>query len=206
MKKGKSALLSVALCALMAVLLIKLGLSVLGALSTGKEAIDTVPDVIAGEAKPGDAAPSKNDSYAYAQTEKNPKSNAAASSVSDSLSALQQKELELQKREDLLRDKEERLAKIEKEVEQKVKDLLALQKEIQAAKAEKLDAQGAKVKSLAKIYGTMKPKEAAKLMENLDEKLVMNIISTMTPDEAASILSLMEVKKAAKISEALSGR
>ena len=52
----------------------------------------------------------------------------------------------------------------------------------------------------------MKPKEAAKLMENLDDKLVMGIIATMTPDEAAVILALMEVKKAAKISEALSGR
>jgi flagellar motility protein MotE (MotC chaperone) len=190
----------------MAVLLIKLGLSIMGALTSGKQSLDTIPEVIAGEEKPGDAAAPKNASYAYAQTEKNPKSNAASSSVSDSLSALQQRELELQKREDLLRDKEERLGKIEKEVEQKVKDLLALQKEIQAAKAEKLDSQGTKVKSLAKIYGTMKPKEAAKLMENLDEKLVMNIIATMTPDEAASILSLMDVKKAAKISEALSGR
>ena len=105
----------------------------------------------------------------------------------------------------MLKDKEERLAKIEKEVEQKVKDLLVLQKEIQAAKTEKQDTQNTKVKSLAKIYGTMKPKEAAKLMENLDDKLVMNIVSTMTPDEAASVLALMDVKKAAKISEALSG-
>jgi flagellar motility protein MotE (MotC chaperone) len=69
-----------------------------------------------------------------------------------------------------------------------------------------MESQNTKVRGLAKIYGTMKPKEAAKLMENLDDKLVMNIISTMTPDEAAAILSLMEVKKAAKISEALSGR
>ena len=52
----------------------------------------------------------------------------------------------------------------------------------------------------------MKPKDAAKLMEALDDKLVMGIIATMTPDEAASILALMEVKKAAKISEALSAR
>ena len=95
---------------------------------------------------------------------------------------------------------------MEKEVEQKVKDLLALQKEVQTVRTEKLETQNTKVRSLAKIYGTMKPKEAAKLMENLDDKLVMNIIATMTPDEAAAILSLMEVKKAAKISEALSGR
>ena len=43
-------------------------------------------------------------------------------------------------------------------------------------------------------------------MENLDDKLVMGIIVIMTPDEAGAILALMEVEKAAKISEALSVR
>ena len=110
------------------------------------------------------------------------------------------------KREERLKEKEERLDKLEKGIEQKVKDLLALQKEIQAVRVEKQESQNARVLNLAKIYGTMKPKEAAKLMENLDDKLVMGIIATMTPDEAAAILSLTEVKKAAKISEALSAR
>ena len=127
-------------------------------------------------------------------------------STTESLSAFQQKEIEIRKKEEQLREKEERLNKLEKEVEQKVKDLLTLQKEVQSVRSEKQETQSTKVRSLAKIYGTMKPKEAAKLMENLDDKLVMGIISTMTPDEAAAILALMEVKKAAKISEALSGR
>jgi len=52
----------------------------------------------------------------------------------------------------------------------------------------------------------MKPKEAAKLLENLDENLVVQIISTMNSDEAANILAGMDVKKAAKISESLSQR
>ncbi|NLI32280.1 MAG: hypothetical protein GX422_05785 [Deltaproteobacteria bacterium] len=119
---------------------------------------------------------------------------------------IQQKEAELKQREEDLRAKEEYLSKIEKEVEQKLKELIAVQKEIQAYRSEREENQNGKVRSLAKIYGTMKPKEAAKLLDNLDEKLVMNIISTMSPDEAAGILSNMDVKKAAKISEALSNR
>ena len=126
--------------------------------------------------------------------------------VNETIASLQQRESELKKKEELLREKEERLAKMEKEVEQKLKDLISIQREIQTYRNEKAEGVNTKVRSLAKIYGTMKPKEAAKLMENLDDKLVMNIISTMNSDEAASIMANMEVKKAAKISEGLSGK
>lgn len=138
--------------------------------------------------------------------EKPARSGKQAPATTEALGFLQQKELDIQRREDQLKEKEDHLAKVEKEVEQKIKELLAVQKEIQASRNEKQESENAKVRSLAKIYGTMKPKEAAKLFENLDDKLVMGIISTMTPDEAAAILALMDVKKAAKISEALSGR
>lgn len=126
-----------------------------------------------------------------------------ATGASESYAFLLQKEAELKRREDQVASKEQLLAKMEKEVEQKMKELIAVQKEIQAYRAEKDESQNGRVRSLAKIYGSMKPKEAAKLLENLDEKLVMSVISTMSSDEAAGILSNMDVKKAAKISEAL---
>ena len=60
---------------------------------------------------------------------------------------------------------------------------------------------------MAKIIGTMKPKDAAKLIENLgDERLVKNLMAILNSEEAAGILAVMDVKKAAKISEALSCR
>jgi len=201
MKAGKkgSRVLSVALCALVTVLVIKLAVTVIGALNSEPETPGAVSEAIAKDDKPKaeaeDAPPVDTKAKASPGT-----------STTESLSAFQQKEIEIRKREERLKEKEERLDKLEKEIEQKVKDLLALQKEIQAVRVEKQETQNTKVRGLAKIYGTMKPKEAAKLMENLDDKLVMGIIATMTPDEAAAILSLMEVKKAAKISEALSAR
>ncbi len=197
-KRG-SRVFSVALCALVTVLVIKLAVTVIGALNSEPETPGAVSEAIAKDDKPKaeaeDAPPVDTKAKASPGT-----------STTESLSAFQQKEIEIRKREERLKEKEERLDKLEKEIEQKVKDLLALQKEIQAVRVEKQESQNARVLNLAKIYGTMKPKEAAKLMENLDDKLVMGIIATMTPDEAAAILSLMEVKKAAKISEALSAR
>jgi flagellar motility protein MotE (MotC chaperone) len=201
MKAGKtgSRVLSVTLCALVTLLVIKLAVTVTGALDSGPERTSAVTEAIAKDEKP------KAEAENAAPVETKAKSRPGISTT-ESLSAFQQKEIEIRKKEEQLKEKEERLGKLEKEIEQKVKDLLALQKEIQAVRIEKQETQNTKVRGLAKIYGTMKPKEAAKLMENLDDKLVMGIISTMTPDEAAAILALMEVKKAAKISEALSAR
>ncbi len=201
MKVGKPGpkLLSVTLCALITLLVIKLAVTVVGALYSEQETASAVPEAIAKDEK------TKAVAETAAPVEKAAKSRPGVSTP-DSLSVFQQKEIEIRKREEQVKEREERLGRLEKEIEQKLKDLLALQKEVQSVRAEKQETQNTKVRSLAKIYGTMKPKEAARLMENLDDKLVMGIIATMTPDEAAAILALMEVKKAAKISEALSGR
>jgi flagellar motility protein MotE (MotC chaperone) len=201
MKAGKkrSRLLAVALCALVTVLVIKLVVSVTGALNFVSETTSAVPEAIAKDDKP--KAEAENAAPVDTKAKTRP-----GIATTESLSAFQQKEIEIRKKEEQLKDKEERLGRLEKEIEQKVKDLLVLQKEVQAVRIEKQETQNTKVRSLAKIYGTMKPKEAAKLMENLDDKLVMGIIATMTSDEAAAILALMDVKKAAKISEALSVR
>jgi len=219
--KLRSSLLPVTLCTLIAILLVKLALIVGGsffqqpvtscqveaplsqcqpAVTPEPEVQSSIPSIVSEsfaattpaekQQKTAKLAPAQ----AHAQTQ---------TPVVDSLNFMQQKESELRKREEQLKEKEESLARIEKEVEQKTKQLLAIQKEIQSFKTEKQEGQNNKVRSLSKIYGTMKPKEAAKLLENLDDKIVMGIISTMTPDEAAAILSIMEVKKAAKISEAL---
>jgi flagellar motility protein MotE (MotC chaperone) len=185
------------LCALIAVLIVKLAITIAGAFFFQPEVTISVPDALAKDDKPKvESAPA---------VDKVPKSKSGLAAA-ESLNALQQKEIEIRRKEAELKEKEDRLVKLEKEVEQKVKDLLVLQKEVLSVRTEKAETQNSRVRGLAKIYGTMKPKEAAKLMENLDDKLVMNIIATMTPDEAAAILALMEVKKAAKISEALSSR
>jgi flagellar motility protein MotE (MotC chaperone) len=126
--------------------------------------------------------------------------------MTETLTHIEQREAELKRKEEQLRQKEEYLTKMEQEVEKKLKDLLSIQKEIQAYRSEKEESQNTKIRSLAKIYGTMKPKEAAKLLDNLDEHLVVSVISTMSADEAANILGNMDVKKAAKISESLSHR
>jgi flagellar motility protein MotE (MotC chaperone) len=220
--KRKAGWLRAVFIMVLVLMLVKLGLTFSGSVLKDYVHLST-PEVIAGDRKDKSqdastqpqkdapasdkAASSAKDSRPAASTKTAKAAPASSSSaLSESLAGLQQKEAELKKKDELLREKEERLTKMESEVEQKLKDLITLQKEIQAYRTEKAEGANTKVRSLAKIYGTMKPKEAAKLMENLDDKLVMSIISTMNSDEAASIMANMEVKKAAKISEALSGK
>ncbi len=216
MKRLKSSLLPMALCALIAVLLLKLALITGGVFADRRAVSQTPAETVQQKPEPGQG-PEKTmvsgvsmvaESYAaQSEGEQRPKAvRGDVNSASGMVSFIQQRENELRKKEEQLNEKEARLAKLEQEIEKKTKDLLVIQKEIQAHRDEKQEVQAGKVKSLARIYGTMKPKEAAKLLENLDDKLVQDIIATMTPDEAASILSLMDIKKAAKISEALSGR
>lgn len=124
--------------------------------------------------------------------------------VPDVMSHLQQKELELKRKEQLLQEREDYLVRMKQEVEQKLKELIEIQKEIKAYRTEKEENKNAQIRSLSKIYGSMKPKEAAKLLENLNDPLVVSIIATMNAAEAANILANMDIKKAAKISQSLS--
>lgn len=130
----------------------------------------------------------------------------SATSTAEILSHLEQRELELKRKEQNLHEQEQHLLQMQKEVEQKLQELIVIQKDIQTFRNEKAETKNTNIRSLAQIYGTMKPKEAAKLLENMDEKLAVNVLSTMKANEAADVLAIMDVKKAAKISEALTQR
>lgn len=121
-------------------------------------------------------------------------------------SSLEQKDAELKHKEQQLQEREQYLQQMQKDLEKKLQELIAIQKEIQVYRDERAAGRSASIKSLAQIYGSMKPKEAAKLFDNMDEKLVVSVISTMKSEEAALILAAMDSKKAAKISEALTKR
>ncbi len=93
MKAGKtgSRLLSVALCALMTLLVIKLAITVIGALNSEPETASAVPEAIAKDEKP------KAEAENAAQVEKRAKTRPGLSTT-ESLSAFQQKEIEIRKK------------------------------------------------------------------------------------------------------------
>ncbi len=122
------------------------------------------------------------------------------------IETIENKNRELKKREEELRLKEVRLEALEAKVR---KDLEKIEKSLSESK-EQMGAQDEKTKenveALIKVYSSMKPEEAANLVEAIDEELALKIVSGMKSKIAGQVLSKVDVKVAKRISEKLAGR
>ena len=100
-------------------------------------------------------------------------------------------------------------AKLEELKIQTAKLIAARPKPI-AAEKEKAETKNAKskkgLKQLAKIYSSMKPTDAAKILDKMDTKLVVNLLATMKDRNAAKILSSFKPEKAARISKKINDK
>ena len=119
---------------------------------------------------------------------------------------IEKKNKELKRREEELKIKEEKIKAIEAKVS---KDLEKIEKKISSSK-QQLGMQNEKkkenVQTLVKVYSSMKPGEAAKLIEAIDEDLALKIVSGMKSKIAGQVLSQLDVKVAKRISETLAGK
>ena len=70
---------------------------------------------------------------------------------------------------------------------------------------DKIKADDSKVDTLVQMYTNMKPQQAAKVFETLDEDLVIEILSRMKKKSAADILNLVKADKAQVLSERYTG-
>ena len=122
------------------------------------------------------------------------------------IETIENKNRELKKREEELRIKQTRLEALEAKVR---KDLDKIEKSISESK-EQMGIQDERAKknveALIKVYSSMKPEEAANLVEAIDEGLALQIISGMKSKIAGQVLSNMDVKVAKRISENLAGK
>ena len=62
------------------------------------------------------------------------------------------------------------------------------------------------IEALIKVYSSMKPGEAASLIEAIDDDLALKIVSGMKSKIAGKVLSKLDVKVAKRISETLAGK
>ncbi|MBT6410721.1 MAG: hypothetical protein HOK16_14750 [Nitrospina sp.] len=122
------------------------------------------------------------------------------------IETIENKNRELKEREEALRIRETRLKALETKIR---KDLDKIEKNISESK-EQMGIQDEKTKenveALIKVYSSMKPEEAANLVEAIDEGLALQIISGMKSKIAGQVLSNLDVKVAKRISENLAGK
>jgi flagellar motility protein MotE (MotC chaperone) len=130
----------------------------------------------------GEPAPDRERQFSAAEVE-------VLSQLAKRRELLDARARELDKREGVLKAAE---AAIDRKVEA-LKELQAkLESDIKAHDAE----QDAKMASLAKLYETMKPKDAARIFEGLEMDTVLSVVERMKERKLAPILAGMEPAKA----------
>jgi len=132
--------------------------------------------------------------------------NAKPSEVRGLLAAVTRRQAELDARERELTTRAERLQVFEKDVTAKITSLEEIERRLQARAKAATAAVGAAAESLAKVYGAMKPTDAAPILERLDEPTVLTIFTRMKEKQIGEILPLMSRDKAIALTRALAER
>ena len=65
---------------------------------------------------------------------------------------------------------------------------------------------GAKLKSLVIMYEGMKPKDAARIFDKLDQSVLVDVASVMNPRKLADVLALMNADMAQRLTVELARR
>ncbi|WP_448203210.1 MotE family protein [Azospirillum sp. sgz302134] len=110
---------------------------------------------------------------------------------------------EIERRTKEVEQREALLSAAEKRIDQKVQELDKVRSDIQKLMRQGDEKQAAQLESLVKIYETMKPKEAARIFEELDMSVLLGVIERMKETKTAPILAAMDPVKAKEVTSAL---
>lgn len=139
---------------------------------------------------------------------------AASEAVKATLLSLEEKRLEIEKEKERLAEQQTRLESLKDELTQKIDELARIRQEVEASLAVKekqeeekvrlaREQEEAKLKHLVKVYSSMKPKNAAALIDKLDMEVVLQLFSQMKGEQIGQILTYVSVDRAALVSERL---
>jgi len=127
-------------------------------------------------------------------------SKGAPGEKGESLSAkweeIKQKQVELRRREESLRA-------LERSLDAKLVEQKKIQTNIKKMLEDANVLKDKKIKHLIEVYSNMKAKQAALVLETLDEEIAVKILSGMRGRKAGEILSFVKPEKAALLSERL---
>lgn len=121
------------------------------------------------------------------------------------LQKLVQRKEQLDAREAELGRLESELTAQREELEKKLKSMDETRTGISNMLQERSTQDAEKVETLVQVYSNMKPSNAAKVLETLDEDLAVEIIGRMKKKNAAEVLNLMKPEKAQSFSEKFAG-
>lgn len=121
----------------------------------------------------------------------------------DLLQNLAKRREELDKRAEEIDMKATVLEATEKRINDRVIEMKNLQKELSTIVAEYKNQQNSEIKSLVRIYESMKPTDAAAIFNELDMPILLEVIDKMSERKAAPILAGMTPRKARDVTQEL---
>jgi flagellar motility protein MotE (MotC chaperone) len=158
-----------------------------------------------GTTEPGTGAPAVaesaagEDPVAEGASGKEEKESKLSDSEIEVLQQLAGRREELDARERAAEQQQALLKAAEARIDQKVRELKSMQANIERLTKIYDEQQQAKIRSLVKIYENMKPKDAARIFEQLDMETLLLVAEPMKERKLAPIMAQMNPTKAKEI-------
>ncbi|HEV2563179.1 MAG TPA: hypothetical protein VGT78_13655 [Rhizomicrobium sp.] len=150
-------------------------------------------------------APAAAEATAQADPAQDNSENASAAEV-DVLTSLSKRRAELDAREQDLAMRANLIAAAEQRVDGKIDNLKQLQTQIEQLLGQRDAAAQKQLDGLVKTYSSMKPHDAARIFDALNETVLLAVASEMKPDVLGSILAAMQPDAAQKLTVKLANR
>jgi flagellar motility protein MotE (MotC chaperone) len=110
----------------------------------------------------------------------------------------------LDEREAGIETREQTAAAAEARLQEQIAELKKVESSVQTLLAAMETKRDERIGGLVKTYEAMKPKDAARIFDGMDDKLLMDLAKTMKPANLAAIMSLMQPKRAEALTRMLS--
>jgi flagellar motility protein MotE (MotC chaperone) len=130
----------------------------------------------------------------------------ASASEVDVLTNLSKRRTELDAREAQLNSQANILAATEARIDAKLVQLKSLQGQIATLIGQRDAAQEKQLASLVKTYSAMKPKDAARIFDSLNDQVLVPVAAEMKSDVLAPVLAAMNPEEAQKLTVRLANK
>lgn len=122
------------------------------------------------------------------------------------LERLQERRQELEARAREIEIRENLLKVAEKRLEARAGELKEVEGRVQAANGKKDEGEAERYKGLVTMYENMKAKDAAKIFDRLEMRVLLEVVSQINPRRMSDILGLMTPEAAEKLTVELANR
>lgn len=104
----------------------------------------------------------------------------------------------LMEREAALNLKEQEMKKLEQSLDSRIQELEATKKGLETSLARKKAEDSEKYKKVLKVYKSLRPEEAAALLDKLDEDVALEMLNQMDQKRAAKLIPYMNQARVLK--------